>query len=100
LLRKQGLALILFFFLCTASHILLDALTNGGLGVAVFSPFDQERYFLPWRPISVSPFGIREFISTRGWRILQNKFFWVGLPCIFLLALVSISKIRKREPIR
>jgi membrane-bound metal-dependent hydrolase YbcI (DUF457 family) len=29
----------LFFFLATASHGLLDAMTNGGLGVAFFAPF-------------------------------------------------------------
>ncbi len=40
-----------YFFLATASHGLLDAMTNGGLGVAFFSPFDNRRYFLPWRPM-------------------------------------------------
>src|SRR5436190_14321262 len=30
-----------FCFLCAASHGLLDALTNGGMGVALFAPFDQ-----------------------------------------------------------
>ena len=45
----------LLFFLAVASHGLLDAMTNGGLGVAFFSPFDLHRYFLPSRPILVSP---------------------------------------------
>jgi inner membrane protein len=39
----------------TASHGLLDAMTDGGLGVAFFAPFDLTRYFLPVRPIPVSP---------------------------------------------
>jgi len=30
----------LYFFLATASHGILHAMTNGGLGVAFFSPFD------------------------------------------------------------
>jgi hypothetical protein len=34
-------------FLATAGHGLLDAMTNGGLGLAFFSPFDNHRYFLP-----------------------------------------------------
>lgn len=50
--------LALFFFMITSSHGLLDAMTNGGLGVAFFSPFDTGRYFLPWRPIEVSPIGV------------------------------------------
>ena len=48
-------ALFVYLFLATASHGVLDAITNGGLGVAFFSPFDNTRYFLPWRPVSVSP---------------------------------------------
>src|SRR5215831_7502105 len=48
-------ALFAYLFLATASHGVLDAMTNGGLGVAFFSPFDTTRYFLPWRPIRVSP---------------------------------------------
>ena len=31
-----------YLFLATASHGLLDCLTNGGLGVALFSPFDDS----------------------------------------------------------
>src|SRR5262245_52298858 len=34
-----------YFFVVTASHGLLDAMTDGGLGVAFFSPFDTTRYF-------------------------------------------------------
>jgi len=46
------------FFALGVSHGLLDAMTDGGLGVAFFSPFSNDRYFLPWTPIPVSPFGI------------------------------------------
>jgi inner membrane protein len=47
------------------SHGLLDTLTDGGLGVALFWPFDLTRYFAPWRPIPVAPIGAR-FLSARG----------------------------------
>ena len=55
----------LFLFLATASHGVLDAMTDGGSGVAFWAPFDDERYFLPWRPIPVSPIG-RRFFTERG----------------------------------
>ena len=45
----------LFVFFSTLSHPLLDMLTNGGRGVALFAPFSNTRYFFPWRPIEVSP---------------------------------------------
>src|ERR1043166_380875 len=48
----------ILFFLFTASHPLLDAMTNGGLGVAFFAPFVNTRYFLPCRPLQVSPFSV------------------------------------------
>ena len=39
------LTIFLFLFLSTLSHPVLDALTNGGLGVGLFAPFSNERYF-------------------------------------------------------
>src|ERR1043165_949021 len=50
--------LVLYFFVVTASHGLLDMLTNGGSGVALFAPFDVTRYRFPWTPIEVSPLGV------------------------------------------
>jgi inner membrane protein len=70
----------LFIFFATFSHSLLDALTDGGLGVAWLWPWDLERYFLPWRPIEVSPF-IAGFVSRRGLDVLQSEALWVWLPC-------------------
>lgn len=52
-----------------ASHGLLDAATDGGLGVAFFSPVDPTRYFLPVRPIPVSPITLNPF-SLRVWHVL------------------------------
>ena len=52
------LSLWAYFFLSTASHGFLDAMTDGGLGVAFFSPFNNRRYFFSWTPIRVSPIGI------------------------------------------
>ena len=56
----------LYVFLATASHGMLDALTNGGLGVAFFAPFHNARYFFPFTPIEVSPIGVRAFFTGRG----------------------------------
>jgi inner membrane protein len=51
--------------LVLASHALLDTLTNGGLGCALFWPFDLTRYFAPWTPIPVAPIGL-SFFSPYG----------------------------------
>jgi len=54
-----------FASLVLASHGLLDAMTDGGLGVALFWPFTATRYFAPWRPIAVAPIG-PDFFTPYG----------------------------------
>jgi inner membrane protein len=74
----------LYFFLSSVSHALLDAMTDGGLGVAKFSPFDTARYFFSVRPVAVSPIGIREFFSERGLGVLASEATWIWLPALVL----------------
>ena len=69
-----------YLFLATASHGVLDAFTNGGLGIALLSPFDDTRYFAPFRPIEVSPLGVGRFLSLHGAGIVLNELLWVWLP--------------------
>ncbi len=73
-----------FLFLATASHGLLDAMTDGGLGVAFFAPFQNARYFFPFRPIVVSPIGIGRFFSGRGLEVIKSELLWVWLPSAVL----------------
>jgi inner membrane protein len=80
-----------FLFFATASHAFIDALTNGGLGVALYSPFSNERIFFGYRPIQVSPIGVH-FFSKKGLEVLQNEFFWIVLPCIAILLLNYLRK--------
>jgi len=91
------LGLLAYLFLATASHGLLDAMTNGGLGVAFFSPFDSTRYFLPWRPILVSPIAITRFFSPRGYAILRSELLWIWLPAILFGSTVLMLR-RKSQP--
>jgi inner membrane protein len=73
------LKLAIFFAAITASHGLFDAMTNGGVGVAFFAPFDNTRYFLPWRPIPVSPMSAAGLMTSRGLRVIRREFalFWL-----------------------
>ncbi len=69
-----------FLFVITASHGLFDAMTNGGLGVAFLSPLDDTRYFLPYRPVAVSPIGIVSFFTPRSLPLLWTELVWIALP--------------------
>ena len=88
-----------FFFLATASHGLLDALTDGGLGVAFFAPFSDERYFFPWRPIAVSPISVRRFFTGRGLDVLASELVVVWMPAT-VMAVVGwlIRRQRRSDP--
>ncbi len=82
----------LYFFLVTLSHGFLDALTDGGMGIAFFAPFDSTRYFFPWRPVSVSPIGISAFVSYEGMRVLLSELVWIGIPVGLWLLWLRVSR--------
>jgi inner membrane protein len=81
-----------FFCLSTLSHGMLDALTNGGLGVAFFAPFDNRRFFFPWRPIRVSPISLHAFLSATGVRVLRSEVQWVWLPAVLVMGLLTLLR--------
>ena len=69
-----------FVALAAASHGLLDMLTNGGRGVALFWPVTTERFFFPSRMIEVSPLSLRRLLDGRGLEVLQSELLWIWLP--------------------
>jgi inner membrane protein len=84
-----------YLFLCTASHGMLDALTDGGLGVAFFAPFDPTRYFFPVRPVLVSPIGVEAFFSGYGLRVLASEAQWIWLPSLALFLVLRALNVRR-----
>lgn len=94
----QKWKVILFLFLATISHAVLDAFTNGGLGVAFFSPYNLARYFFPWQPIEVSPIGPR-FFSEQGLVVLISELWWIGLPCFVILLIAKLLGRKSRAEI-
>jgi len=76
-----------YLFVAAASHGILDALTDGGLGVALLSPFDTRRYFFPVRPIEVSPIGVTGFFAQGGAAVVASELIWVWLPAVATAAL-------------
>jgi len=71
-------------FLSCASHGILDAMTNGGLGVAFFWPLSKERLFFPFRPIEVSPIGIHSFFTGWGLRVIVSELVWILFPALII----------------
>lgn len=95
---SKGVLYSLFFAACTISHGVLDALTTGGLGVAFFSPFDNIRYFFPWRPIQVSPIGVARFFGEKGIRVILSELIWIGIPSfLYIISCIFVKKISRTK---
>lgn len=92
---KKWVGLFLYFFLATASHPILDMFTNGGLGVALFAPFSNHRYFFTFRPVKVAPLSVEGFFTTRGWEVFKSELLWIWVPCIVYMLLVTTFRKRK-----
>lgn len=92
--RWRNRAAALFLFASAASHGLLDCLTDGGKGVALYWPLFEDRLFAPWRPIRVSPIGAG-FFTARGTETLLSEMRWVWLPSA--AAAASGLALRRRK---
>jgi inner membrane protein len=93
--RGSNFRIILWFVLSAVSHPLLDMLTNGGRGCALWWPFDTARIFFPWNPILVSPLGAGAFFSEWGLKVLFSELVWIGLPA---LGFVMLGRLVRSAP--
>lgn len=91
--RTRSFVVFLFLLVAMASHGLLDTLTNGGLGVALFWPWSDARIFAPVRPVEVSPIGLSQFLSPRGLAVIGSEILWIWIPC--LLAVFGLRGLRR-----
>lgn len=96
---KKWWTLVAYFFTVTASHGVLDAMTSGGYGIGFFLPFDNTRYFLPWRPLRVSPIGVYGFFSRWGWDVITSELLWIWTPLLLLLAGVTVFRQALRSSV-
>ena len=94
-LGVRAVPLALYFAVITASHGFLDALTNGGPGVAFFAPFDTARHFLPWRPIPVSPLA-SNFLSEWGWRVFRAELVMLWAPALAMIVAGAAARAVRR----
>ena len=84
------------FVLCAlaiGSHGILDAFTDGGLGIGFLLPFASGRYFFPFHPLVVSPIGLGNFLGGPALAVLSSEALYVWLP----IAALSIVARRRRR---
>jgi inner membrane protein len=81
--------------LVVASHGVLDALTDGGYGVAALWPLSARRHFAPWQPLPVAPIG-RGMVSAEGLSVLLFEAAWFAP--LFLYGLFPFLKKIETAP--
>lgn len=96
--RGRYLGVASLVFAATASHGLLDAMTDAGLGVGFFVPVSETRHFFPWRPLATSPLSPAAFLGPRGLEILKNEARFVILPTLIVTgAILSFRTLLSRR---
>lgn len=85
--------IFLFLFAATAAHGLLDALTHGEVGVALFAPFSSIRVASPWKLLPACPVGLTEYLSYFGLLTLANETLFAIAPVA-----LAVSLVRARRP--
>jgi len=96
--RRLGWSL--YFGLLMSTHGLLDMLTTGGHGVALFAPYQHDRLFFPrlYRVVKVSPMGRSALSWERLEPVLLSELYWIISPCLaVLMALALLHWIRARS---
>jgi len=87
--QNRVLWFVVIFF-STVFHGILDAMTTGGKGIGFFIPFNNERFFFPFRPIQVSPLGIEKFFSEWGIQVILSEVKYILIPCIIVLLILKL----------
>lgn len=95
--KRPALRTALFAAVVVATHPLLDTMTDGGLGCALFWPFDLTRYFAPWRPIQVAPIGLA-FLSPYGAIVALSEIL-LFLPLFVFALRTSDFKLQTSAPL-
>ena len=86
---KSKLGWWLYFSFLTCTHTLLDMLTNGGHGVALFAPWSHSRVFFSqsYRVINVSPMHFHNFTWDRLAPVFLSELTWIIIPICLVLTI-------------
>lgn len=88
-LNSAPLITFCFVFAAAVSHVLLDMITNGGLGVALYWPLSHERLLFPVQVIEAAPLRLERFLGEPGLGVLKSEFFWVWIPAFCTAGLLA-----------
>lgn len=86
-----------FLLAIAASHGLIDAMTTGESGVALFSPFDRGRYAFPFKLLPSCPVGLKEWLGFWGLLTIANEIFYLLVPLGIVASLSRADAADRRR---
>jgi inner membrane protein len=95
--QRRG-AVWLCLTIAALSHGLLDALTAGGVGVALFMPFSDTRWACIWQPGRVAPLPLGRQHTFYFLYSLWTELFWIGLPALAIAAWSRLARQARLAP--
>jgi inner membrane protein len=84
-LSRRWFLLAAYFCTLSCSHGLLDACTQGGLGVALLSPFDTTRYRFSYAPFTAAPLSLHQMFTPWGARVLRMELVLLWVPALLVV---------------
>ena len=89
---RRVVAVAVIGMAAVASHGLLDAATDAGLGIGFFLPISDARFFFPFRPLETASMDPLRFFSGRGLEVLSSEVVWVWIPLIVISSLHQLLR--------
>lgn len=86
----------LFLVGAAASHGLVDAMTTGDVGVALFAPLESGRHMLPLKLVATCPGGLDEWLGFWGLLTIANELLYIVLPVALIVTFVVATDRRTR----
>ena len=89
--RQRSMQSLIFGFCIVASHAVLDAMTWGGQGVALYWPLSNTRLHMPFQPLPASPMSIDSFMRWGGF-VLRSELRIIWMPLLSSAAVVAAAR--------
>ncbi len=91
--RKRIAALLV---LVALSHPIIDALTAGDLGVALFWPITRARFVFPFSLVATCPVGLDEWLGYWGLVTIANEALYIVMPLALAVGFARLPERRTR----
>jgi inner membrane protein len=82
--------------LVALSHPIIDAMTAGDLGVALFWPITRARFSFPFSLVATCPVGLDEWLGYWGLLTIANEALYIVMPLALAVAYARSPERRAR----